>query len=40
MRLCFEIDTDVIQRVIEKAHPEPEPADPALDDEDEDEDWE
>ena len=40
MRLSFEIDTDVIQRVIEKAHPEPETVEPFEDDEDEDEDWE
>lgn len=39
MRLSFEIDTEVIRRVIEKAHPEPEAADPVEDDED-DEDLE
>ena len=39
MQLSFEIDTEVIRRVIEKAHPEPEPDDPIEDDED-DEDWE
>lgn len=40
MRLSFELDTDVIQRVIERAHPEPEAADPVEDDEEDDEDWE